>query len=173
MRILKCANLKCGKFFGKNDRDYFRLLKRGQTRFFDSRSCCSVHRNTLPHIREGAIRRLQIRNAAQVGPNNPNWKGGFTGSEYQFRMRAKYPERFKAREKVRKAVERGVLHRPFTCSDCKLPKGDIEAHHEDYSKPLQVLWVCRECHEIRDKQCSNSLLPNLDATCRRLRIRSF
>lgn len=50
-----------------------------------------------------------------------------------------------AREKVRRAVYSGKLTRPSNCSECGkdcMP----DAHHEDYSKPLEVIWLCRECH---------------------------
>ncbi len=30
------------------------------------------------------------------------------------------------------------------CAYCGDP--DTQMHHEDYSKPLEVVWVCRACH---------------------------
>lgn len=37
---------------------------------------------------------------------------------------------------------RGLLvPEPCACGAVK-----VEKHHEDYSKPLQVSWVCRKCH---------------------------
>lgn len=45
------------------------------------------------------------------------------------------------------AIRDGVLKRPRFCllksSRCS---GRIEAHHSDYNKPLEVLWLCREHH---------------------------
>jgi hypothetical protein len=38
---------------------------------------------------------------------------------------------------------RGVLTRQ-PCSACGNP--DAEKHHHDYSKPLEVTWLCRPCH---------------------------
>ena len=46
---------------------------------------------------------------------------------------------------VLKAVAAGTLVRPASCSRCGGGKR-IEAHHPDYSKPLEVMWLCRRCH---------------------------
>ena len=41
------------------------------------------------------------------------------------------------------AIKSGKLVRQ-PCEDCgKIPS---EAHHTDYSKPLDVRWLCRKCH---------------------------
>ena len=32
------------------------------------------------------------------------------------------------------------------CAICK--KSDAHAHHDDYSKPLAVDWLCRDCHGL-------------------------
>lgn len=46
---------------------------------------------------------------------------------------------------VHKAVKDGVLIRPASCPKCGR-QGDMEAHHPDYSKPLDVVWLCKPCH---------------------------
>lgn len=59
----------------------------------------------------------------------------------------KYPERVSARQKVYHAVKKGILIRkPCWCGETK-----VEAHHFDYTKPLDVEWVCPRHHEIADK----------------------
>jgi len=42
-----------------------------------------------------------------------------------------------------KAIREGKL-KQIPCVVCRNPKS--EAHHEDYSKPLDVIWLCRRCH---------------------------
>lgn len=62
------------------------------------------------------------------------------------RERARDPqERAKneCRRKTRQAIADGRLRRG-ACERCANPKTD--AHHDDYTKPLDVQWLCRACH---------------------------
>ncbi len=38
---------------------------------------------------------------------------------------------------------RGKL-KPQPCEHCGSP--DAQKHHDDYGKPLQVRWLCEDCH---------------------------
>lgn len=46
---------------------------------------------------------------------------------------------------IRRMVKKGKLIKPDKCSICA-NSSKIEGHHEDYSKPKEVVWVCRTCH---------------------------
>lgn len=71
--------------------------------------------------------------------NHPNIK------EYD-RLRAlKYREKEKCRRALRWAVEAGTIIKKNQCEWCS-GKPPIEAHHSDYSKPYEVIWLCRDCH---------------------------
>lgn len=65
---------------------------------------------------------------------------------------AKYPEKSAAKRAVRRAVESGILIRPEKCQMCNSEfetldgRAGIHAHHPDYSKPLDVMWLCPICH---------------------------
>lgn len=70
------------------------------------------------------------------------------------RMRAKYRDKYKARTAVGRALISGSLTRQ-PCSVCGTTER-LHAHHEDYSKPLDVIWLCgahhRELHESRGEE---------------------
>lgn len=61
------------------------------------------------------------------------------------RSKAKYPEKHKANAAVKRAVRSGSLTR-LPCEVC----GDknTHGHHEDYSKPLEVRWLCPLHHRM-------------------------
>jgi len=50
-----------------------------------------------------------------------------------------------ARHKIEYAVRAGLLEKPHNCSYCGCEKR-LHAHHPDYRKPLDVIWLCSECH---------------------------
>ena len=51
----------------------------------------------------------------------------------------KYPERRKAHGLVYYAIKTGKLTKE-PCKVCGIEK--VHAHHEDYNKPLEVIWLC-------------------------------
>lgn len=56
------------------------------------------------------------------------------------------PNKEMARRALKWAVKCGKLIRPKVCQKCLRGDRKIHAHHEDYDKPLDVLWVCPPCH---------------------------
>lgn len=52
----------------------------------------------------------------------------------------------KARALANRAVELGFLVRPLLCPKCNRSDLKLHAHHTDYSKPLDVEWMCSQCH---------------------------
>lgn len=98
---------------------------------------------------EAATKLIARRN--QLGSKNPNWKGGISKNNYHYKKLQvqRYPEKINARAKVHYAIKNGIIIKK-ACEVC----GDqnSEAHHEDYSKPLDITWLCKTHH--RQRHCS-------------------
>ena len=62
---------------------------------------------------------------------------------YGQRYRKKFPLKMSAVGKVWKALEKGRLIKQ-PCQICNAPKAD--AHHSDYGKALDVMWLCSKHH---------------------------
>lgn len=63
-----------------------------------------------------------------------------------------YPEKYRAQKITGNAVRGGKLKRPTNCNECGSKHHQIEAHHEDYNKPLDVAWLCLPCHTAKHRQ---------------------
>lgn len=66
---------------------------------------------------------------------------------------AKNPEKRRAQVAVSNAIRDGHLVKPAACSICRtIPDTGrkLQAHHVDYSKPLEVEWLCTDCHRVQD-----------------------
>ena len=56
------------------------------------------------------------------------------------------PEKVEAHSIVKVKLRNGEVVRGEFCSKCG-NGGVIQAHHEDYLKPLKITWLCRTCHK--------------------------
>ena len=65
--------------------------------------------------------------------------------EYSKLELERHPEKVKARESVHWAVQSGRIFKPESCEKC-LQVAKLHGHHTDYSKPLEVNWLCQKCH---------------------------
>lgn len=78
----------------------------------------------------------------------PDVKARYLDRDRQSRVR--FPDRVRARRAVQSAIAAGRLT-PGVCyalsPECR---GSIEAHHPDYSKPVEVVWSCKAHHRALD-----------------------
>jgi hypothetical protein len=72
-----------------------------------------------------------------------------TGGVSRDRWRSKPLEQRRAHWTVHNAIRDGRLERQ-PCEICGVEKTD--AHHDDYSKPLEVRWLCRKHHGIQHRK---------------------
>jgi len=48
----------------------------------------------------------------------------------------------------RSALYRGLIIKPTCCENCNTISSRLNGHHEDYNKPLEVIWLCSSCHTL-------------------------
>ena len=86
-------------------------------------------------IRRNTVFRSQIKLKEQ----NTFYRGGVTATD-------------RAHNLVEQAIVKGILIRKARCEICddtgcfKDGRSKIQAHHDDYNKPLNVRWLCQKCH---------------------------
>ncbi len=130
-----CANPPCGRTFPVRELE----VLRGYGRF------CSQHCSGVAGGKAFAAKH------PQDGANNHNFKGWASRNKrsYVDRFRANHPEIAAAYKVVKAAFASGTLVRPSACQRCGRacrPHG----HHDDYAKPLDVVFACRKCHRKLD-----------------------
>jgi len=67
------------------------------------------------------------------------------------------PEKVKAKSILNSALISGTIIKPKRCCKCNNITR-LSAHHKNYNKPLDVLWLCSSCH----KTLHNKLKLSLD-----------
>lgn len=92
-------------------------------------------------------RRTVMRPQCRYGADNHFYRGGAIGDDH-------------AQNIVEGAIARGMLIRASACQECRTPdipmrdgRSSIQAHHTDYNKPLEVMWLCQKCHHNWHSRC--------------------
>lgn len=66
--------------------------------------------------------------------------------------------REKVRGIARAAIRDGTLV-PTPCVRCSDPDKKVVAHHDDYSRPLDVTFLCEKCHKDRHRELGWGFAP--------------
>lgn len=90
-------------------------------------------------------RRTTMRPREREGQDNHFYRGGDVADDH-------------AQNMVEYALRVGALVRPDRCESCGARpelmadgRSRIQAHHCDYNKPLEVMWLCQKCHHAWHK----------------------
>lgn len=72
--------------------------------------------------------------------------GKISKSKTISRYRSENPNKYKAHNALNNAVRDGIIIKPLNCECCN-DSNRLHGHHDDYSKPLEVRWLCAKCHK--------------------------
>ena len=131
-KCYKCKEVKNLSEFHKGDRMADGHINK-------CKPCCKLYNianrerkrlyNSQPRIKK-AIRKYKKTDAGKISAK---------------KSMAKYINSRKAYRKVENAIKYGKLIRPDACEKCGL-KCKPDSHHDDYLKPLDVIFLCKTCH---------------------------
>lgn len=138
---------KCGK--EKDLESFYRDSGKKDGLSSHCKSCRNAYEQTKD--RKEAKRRYHTseRGRARRRKNcaiyNRTEKGKATARRHGKRWRNKNQDKIAAHKLLNSTIKTGEIVRPKCCEECG-NKCRPHGHHEDYSKPLDVLWLCRACH---------------------------
>jgi hypothetical protein len=93
--------------------------------------------------RATAPQRVAARSAYAATPRGKEVKARAIAN-----YRARHPQKYAANNAVNNAIRDGRLER----KSCEVCGAKAQAHHDDYSKPLDVKWLCQRHHRDRHRQ---------------------
>jgi predicted DNA-binding protein YlxM (UPF0122 family) len=106
-------------------------------------------------------RGAKFRPREKRGEDNHFYRGGEIASS-------------RAQDILEAAIRRGDIKRQETCEACgdspiyKDGRSGVQAHHADYNKPLEVEWLCQQCHhEWHQNNTARALTEDLPKMTRK------
>ncbi len=126
----KCHRVLPNESFSKS-----KLLKSDGSGY--CRECCALTQRA-----NGPQRRASDRIRRRLGLAKPSPKPlGYKEPAHKKR----------ARKIVRTNLASGNIVKPACCQSCGAAGVRLDAHHADYSKPLDIEWLCCACHGGRHR----------------------
>ena len=88
-------------------------------------------------------------------PRKKKWREN--NKEYYKKYSNSYKKKTKNKINARNMAERNIIIVSQLCEDCNINPA-THRHHEDYTKPLEVVLLCTDCHRKRHKQLNLELI---------------
>tara|TARA_R100001244_G_C5160549_1_gene130951 strand:+ start:130 stop:552 length:423 start_codon:yes stop_codon:yes gene_type:complete len=136
MELFKCS--KCKEFKSK---DLFSKQSSNSRGFrYDCKSCCNNW--SRKYYKENPDKYVE-RNRYELTEK---------GIKNRRKANAKWLRNNKDKKRTHSQVAQELKMGRMVKQDCFCGSDKSEAHHEDYSKPLEVVWLCRKHHSQRHKE---------------------
>lgn len=122
------------KLYREINRESLRNYKRAYGKKNEEKIALQVHKNYL-------------KNKEKFLQTSKRWRAD-NPDKYRksyIKSMKKHSLKTPARKILAYNIEMGRLIVPKICEHCSREK-KLDGHHTDYSKPLEVTWLCKECH---------------------------
>lgn len=126
----------------KNTFNFYRSPKKPTAKFcsFNCRRGFTLDGIKIEEENKTIRNNTKMKKYYHTKEGNKNIRKNLRNSYFKFKHKAL------ARAKLNNAVKNGLIKKPNICIYCKSEVKRIQAHHPDYTKPLDVQWVCGVCH---------------------------
>jgi len=116
------------------------------------RSQVSKHREfNLDYIKEYDKKRAMLPHRVQARKEYISSEiGKSVRKKAAENYKKKFPLKYAAHVVISNAIRDGKIVKQTICSECGSDK-NIEGHHDDYTKPLSIRWLCEPCHKMWHK----------------------
>ena len=149
MKMKYCS--KCGETKSRSEFHKNRTTKDGLKSW--CKECCRAYQQSDTGIAVNQRSGLKFRrNNLEKTQERSRISGKKYRLDYPDRVKAtkkKYRDENKEKTKASSVINNGIasgkITRPDHCESC-FKECKPEAHHEDYSKPFDVDWLCKKCH---------------------------
>jgi len=138
---------KCYEFKALAEYSLNGLGVHGKQKYYPHCKSCARKTNLT------AVRRAQFRayvDRQQAGLGTGAWHA--KRHRHQKRYRESHPGKVRVRAMLRRAVKAGLIQKAAACEKCTRTDRPLHGHHPDYSKPLEVIWLCAWCHNDTHRQ---------------------
>ena len=110
-------------------------------------------REANPEQAKEANRKWCEANRERKAENNRKWReeNPERKAENNRKWRKANPEKIRAQTTVENALKANRLTKPTQCEDCGRG-ARLHGHHSDYTRPLEVNWLCPLCHSARHSE---------------------
>jgi hypothetical protein len=129
---------------------FYRHKKMADGRLNKCKACVknnvsSYRKENIEQIRESDRERGKSESRLLLNKTRRRGIPSDVKSGYQKKWRSKNKEKTKAQRMVRYQLSKGMI----APSGCVICGKKAHAHHEDYSKPLEITWLCPTHHGAR------------------------
>lgn len=133
----QCKN--CRKSYAKTNRVLNAEHYKQYTKQYERKRALLPHRIAAVKLRSKTAKFIQAKK-----DNERKYRQTAKHKAAKERYVERNPEKHRARRILNEAIQQGKIQR----GTCEYPgcASTVEAHHSDYSKPLEVRWLCRKHH---------------------------
>lgn len=145
--VKRCS--ACGE--QKSLSDFYKDSRASDGRYARCKPCHLLMTRAWEQANPEKVRGRRERRREKARQQNRAYESRYPGrkADRRRRWRAANPEKHHAHQAVARAVRTGRIERASACQVCGAVDAVLHAHHADYSKPLEVEWLCPLCHGER------------------------